>query len=266
MQIVGERINTSRRRMRIAVEQKDAAFIRKEAQNQVAAGATWVDVNCGTFVSDEPERLAWLVDVVQDAVEVPLCIDSPNPKALEMGLARHRNGQPMINSITDEADRFEQILPLVLEHRASIVALCMAGSGMPGSAEERFETAARLIERLTGAGVPIGDIYVDPVVCPVSTDAAHGRHVLEAIRRIMETFEGVHTICGLSNVSFGLPLRKLINQNFLTMCMAMGLDAVILDPSDARMMANLIASEALLGKDEFCMNYVMAHREERLVL
>jgi len=223
-------------------------------------------VNCGTFVSDEPERLAWLVDVVQDAVEVPLCIDSPNPKALEMGLARHRNGQPMINSITDEADRFEQILPLVLEHKASIVALCMAGGGMPGSTEKRFEIAARLIERLTGAGVPIGDIYVDPVACPISIDGAHGTYVLEGIRRIMESFEGVHTICGLSNVSFGLPLRKLINRNFLTMCMAMGLDAVILDPLDARMMSNLIASEALLGKDDFCMNYVTAHREERLVL
>jgi len=265
MQIVGERINTSRKRMRAAVEQGDAAFIRKDAETQVAAGATLVDVNCGTFVSDEPERMAWLVDVVQDAVGVPLCIDSPNPKALEMGLSRHRNGQPMINSITDEADRFEQVLPLVLEHKASIVALCM-GSGMPGSAEERFEIAARLIERLTGAGVPVGDIYVDPVACPISTGGAHGRHVLEAIRRIMETFEGVHTICGLSNVSFGLPLRKLINRNFLTMCMAMGLDAVILDPLDARMMSNLIASEALLGKDEFCMNYVTAHREERLVL
>jgi 5-methyltetrahydrofolate--homocysteine methyltransferase len=266
MQIVGERINTSRKRMRAAVEEQDAAFIRKDAKKQVAAGATLVDVNCGTFVRDEPERLAWLVDVVQDAVDAPLCIDSPNPKALEMGLAHNRNGQPMINSITDEADRFSQVLPLVLEHKASIVALCMGDAGMPGSAEERFEAAARLIERLTKAGVPIGDIYVDPVVCPISTDGAHGRHVLDAIRRIMETFEGVHTICGLSNVSFGLPLRKLINQNFLTMCMAEGLDAVILDPLDARMMSNLIASEALLGKDDFCMNYVTAHREERLAL
>ncbi|MFH1008209.1 MAG: methyltetrahydrofolate cobalamin methyltransferase [Candidatus Latescibacterota bacterium] len=266
MRIVGERINTSRKRMRTAVEERDAAFIQKDAKNQVAAGASLVDVNCGTFVNDEPEQLAWLVDTVQEAVDVPLCMDSPNPKALELALARHRNGQPMINSITDEAVRFDQVLPLVLEHKASIVALSMGDGGMPGSAEERFVTASRIIERLTAAGVPIGDIYVDPVVCPISTDGAHGRHVLDAIRRTMETFVGVHTICGLSNVSFGLPLRQLVNQNFLTMCMAEGLDAVILDPLDGRMMSNLLASEAILGKDDFCMNYMMAHREERLTL
>ena len=266
MVIVGERINTSRKRVRPAVERKDAVFIQREARLQVEAGVTMVDVNCGTFVSDEPEYMAWLVETVQEEVDVPLCIDSPNPKAVEIALKTHKNGKPMINSITDEEERFQEILPLVLEYKASVVALCMAGGGMPITAEDRLKIASNLIERLTSAGVPIGDIYVDPVVCPVATDVAYGRAVLDAIHRIMTQHEGVHTICGLSNVSYGLPLRKLINQNFLTMSMLMGLDGVILDPLDGRMMSNLMATETLLGRDDFCMNYVMAHREGKLVL
>ena len=266
MLIVGERINTSRKKIREAVQKKDALFIQREAKKQADAGATLIDVNCGTFVGQEPEYMTWLVHTIQEVVDLPLCIDSPDPATLRTGLEHHTNGRPMINSITVEPDRFDQVLSLVLEHQAMIVGLCMAEGKMPDTAEERFDIASRLIERLTSAGVPIGDIYMDPVVCPIGTDTRNGRTVLEAISRIKTSYDGTHLICGLSNVSFGLPLRKLLNQNFLTMCMAMGLDAVILDPLDRHMMSHLMASDALLGKDDFCMNYLTAHREGRLVV
>jgi 5-methyltetrahydrofolate--homocysteine methyltransferase len=266
MLIVGERINTSRKAIRPAVEKKDTVFIQEEARKQAQAGATMIDVNCGTFVNNESEYLEWLVETVQQAVDLPLCIDSPNPEGIKVALGHHRNGKPLLNSITAQSDRFDQILGLIIEHRSSVVALCLDDKGMPESTDDVLRIASTLVEKLTSAGVPEGDIYIDPVVRPVGTNPIYGKIVLESIGRIASEFESVHTICGLSNVSYGLPLRKLLNQNFLTMCLCAGLDAVILDPLDQRMMSNLMASQALLGEDEMCLKYITAFREGRLTL
>lgn len=263
MLIVGERINTSRKAIEPAVRERDAEFIRKVAREQVAAGATFVDVNAGTLVGEEPEALKWLVETIQSAIDVPLCIDSPNPVAIEAALKVHK-GKAMINSITAERERFEGIAPLVKEYGCSVVALCMDDRGMPESAEDRFRIASELVERLTQMGIPQGDIYIDPLVRPISTGSNNGLLVIDTIRKVMEGFDGVHTICGLSNISFGLPARRLLNQAFLIMCMTAGLDAVILDPLDDRLMALLAAGRALLDKDEFCMDYIAAHKAGRL--
>ncbi|MCD6169996.1 MAG: methyltetrahydrofolate cobalamin methyltransferase [Candidatus Latescibacteria bacterium] len=266
MLVVGERINTSRKAIKPAVEKKDAVFIQEEARKQAQAGATMIDVNCGTFVNEESEYLQWLVETVQEAVDLPLCIDSPNPEAIKVALEHHRNGKPLVNSITAQSDRFDQVLSLILENRSSVVALCLDDSGMPENIEDTLRIASTLVDKLTSAGVPEEDIYVDPVVRPVGTNPVYAKIVLESIRRITSEFGSVHTICGLSNVSYGLPLRRLLNQNFLTMCLYAGLDAVILDPLDQRMMSNLLASQALLGRDEMCLNYITAFREQRLTL
>lgn len=267
MLIIAERINTSRKAIAPAVASKDVAFVQNEAQSQAAAGAQYIDVNCGTLLEQEPEHMAWLVDVVQEVVRVPLSIDSPNPAAVRVGLERHRNGQPFLNSISNEKERLEGLLPLVLEYKAKVVAMSSGSKdAMPHTTEERVAEATLLVERLTQAGVSLDDIYVDPMVFPIGADSNSGKAVLDTIRTVMERFPGVHTICGLSNVSYGLPLRKLLNQNFLVLCMAAGLDAAILDPTDGRLMSNVLAAEALLGRDEYCVNYVQASREERLVL
>lgn len=263
MLIIGERINTSRKFIEPAVVARNAEFIQNEARQQFAAGATHIDVNAGTLVNDEPLALAWLVETVQAAVDAPLCIDSPNPAALEAGLKLHR-GKAIINSITGEKERYRNILPLVKEYGAGVVALAMDDSGMPRDAEGRIRVASALIEQLTADGVPLEDIYIDPLVQPVSTSPELGAAVLETIREIMRRYPGVHTICGLSNISYGLPQRKLLNRTFFVMCMEAGLDAVILDPLDREMMACLYASQALLNKDEFCMQYIQAHREGKL--
>jgi 5-methyltetrahydrofolate--homocysteine methyltransferase len=262
MLIVGERINASRKSIKPAIENGDADFIVKEAENQVKAGAHLVDVNAGVFVGKEVEYLPWLVETIQAKTDVTLCLDSPDPKAIEAALAVHK-GQAMINSISLEEKRFQEILPLIPKYKARVVALCMTDKGMPKTAEERFDVATELIEKLTKVGVPLDHIYVDPLVMAVSTDSSFGIEFLRAVGRIMEGHRGVHTICGLSNISFGLPLRRQLNQTFAVMAMTMGLDALIIDPLDRRMMANILTAETLLGTDAYCAGYLRAYREGR---
>ncbi len=257
MLIVGEKINTSRKAIHEAVENKDAQAIRSVARSQVDAGADYIDVNAGTFLEKELTLLPWLVETVQDEVDAPLCLDSPSPEALKAALAVHR-GKPLINSISLEKDRYDALLPVVTEHPCKVVALCMAQASMPVTAQERIDVATELIERLTAAGVALEDIFVDPLVQPVSVDVRMGPSVLAAISGVMERFPGVGTICGLSNISYGLPVRRLINRHFLGLAAANGLSAAILDPTDDRLMAALAAVEMLLGKDDYCTAYIEA--------
>lgn len=258
--IVGELINSSRKDIKPAVENKDAAYIQKIAKDQVEAGAHYVDVNCGTQVFNEPEVMEWLVKTVQEAVDVPLCIDSPNPKALEVGLSLVKAKKPLVNSITAEKERFETILPLVQKYNAKVVALCMDDSGMPETAEDRITIVDKLVKDLTANGIAEDDIYLDPLVKPVSTGDKAGLEVLETVKYIRENYPKVHAICGLSNVSYGLPNRKILNQAFMIQTMAMGMDSYILNPLDKKMMGFIYASAATLGKDPFCGNYLSAHR------
>lgn len=260
MLIVGESINSSRKEINSAVGERDAAFIKELAQKQVDAGAHYLDVNCGTKVFNEPETMVWLVETILEQVQIPLCIDSPNPKAIAAALPLLKNCQPMINSITAEKKRFQDILPLVLEYGTKIVALCMDDSGMPETSSDRLKVAEGLVKELTAAGVKHDDIYLDPLVKPVSTSDKAGIEVLETIRSIKQMFPEVHLICGLSNVSYGLPNRQILNQTFMIQTMTMGMDSYILDVLDRKMMGFIFASQALLGEDEFCMNYLMAHR------
>jgi 5-methyltetrahydrofolate--homocysteine methyltransferase len=260
--IVGERINASRKAIRAALERLDAEAIAREARSQADAGAHYIDVNGGTFPGREPELLAWLVDTVQHATDVPLCLDSSDPAALAAALPRAKARPPLINSIT--LDRFDAVLPLVREHGAKVVALCQSEGGPADTAQRKSEIAAMLVGRLADGGIAPGDIYVDPLVFPVATDSGAGAAAIAAIGRIMQAFPGVHTICGLTNVSHGLPARRLLNRSFLVAAMSAGLDAVILDPTDRELMASLLATEALLGRDEYCMALLKAHRAGRL--
>ncbi len=265
MLIIGELINTSRKAISKALEEKDAQYIKDIARKQVEAGADYVDVNAGTRVHDEPESLKWLVETVQEEIDTPLCIDSPSSEALKVGLEAHKNGQPMINSITDEKERYDVVLPLVLEYKAKVISLCMNDDGMPDTGEERLEIAKNLTDNMKAAGVEEKDIYLDPLVKPVSVNTDFGQEVLDAIEMIHNEYSEVHTTCGLSNVSFGLPNRHLLNRTFLVMCMTKGMDSVILDPLDEKIMSLLIASNTLLGKDQYCMGYLKAQRAGKLI-
>jgi cobalamin-dependent methionine synthase I len=263
MIIVGEKINSSRKGIARALEQRDADFIGNVAREQAQAGALYIDVNAGTYVDEEVDYLCWLVEVVQSAVDLPLCLDSPNPKALSEAMKRHK-GEPMINSISLEKGRFLPLLSVVTSQPCKVVALCMAQTSMPRTVEERVSVGSELIRKLTDEGIPIGNIYVDPLVQPVSVDIAMGTAALGAMHTIMKDFPGVNTICGLSNVSFGLPERHLINRTFLALAIAYGLSAAILDPTDKKLMATLLALEMLLGRDEYCQRFIQAYQDGRL--
>lgn len=265
MLIVGERINSSRKRIAQAIEERDSAFIQQEALMQVEAGANYIDVNAGTFLEQETEYLEWLVKTVQEVTDKPLCLDSPNPKALAAALKAHK-GKAMLNSITAQKERYDAILLLVKEYECSLVALCMDDSGIPATAGQRVSLAARIIEGLTDEGIAQQDIYIDPVVQPISIDISYGAIVLDTIEGISPRFSGVHTICGVSNVSFGLPCRQQLNQIFVVLAMQRGLDSAIIDPCDQRLMADIIAANALLGRDEFCLGYLDTYRKGRLTV
>jgi len=264
MVIVGEKINTSRKGIEEAVMKRDATFIAKVAQEQAEAGANYIDVNAGTFLEQEVDYLCWLVETVQSEVDLPLSLDSPNPQALAEAMRRHK-GEPMINSISLEEDRFKSLLPVITSQPCCVVALCIAKTSMPTTTEERVQVGSELIEKLTGEGFPLEKIYVDPLIQPVSVDTNMGIASLGAINKIMNDFPGVNTICGLSNISFGLPERRLINRNFLALCLAYGLSAVILDPTDQKIMATLLTIEMLLGRDEYCGNFIDAYQNSRIL-
>jgi 5-methyltetrahydrofolate--homocysteine methyltransferase len=241
------------------LEARNAEALVELARRQVEGGAHLVDVNCATLMEDEEDCMAWAVRTIQDALEVRLSIDSPNPHALRRGLEVHR-GRALLDSINLERDRWTRLLPVIREFRPEVVALCMDDTGIPTTAQGRLEMAARLIDGLTAAGVMPQDIYVDPLLFPIATDSQCVATFLEAVDLIRARFPTVHTICGLSNVSFGLPYRAQINQVFATLCLVHGVDAFILDPLDRRLMATLVTTQMLLGRDEFCREYLTAAR------
>lgn len=262
MLIVGELINASRKSIETAIEAKDEEAIQKVAKDQLEAGANYIDVNAGVFVDEEKGYLKWLVSTVQSTIDAPCCIDSPDPAAIETALSVHK-GTAMINSISLEKERYDQLLPILAGTDLKVVALCMSDEGMPQTADERLSIAEKLIQGLVKSNIPIENIYVDPLVQPISTSDTFGVEFLKAIDLITTTFEGVHTICGLSNISYGLPVRKFLNQVFMVMAVARGLDGVIINPLDRQMMANIIAAQTLMGKDEFCGEYIKAYRENK---
>jgi cobalamin-dependent methionine synthase I len=263
MLIVGELINSSRKEIGELIRNRNREAIQKIAISQVQNGADFIDVNAGIFLAEEPECLKWLVETVQAAVDAPCCIDSPDPLAIEAALSVHK-GPAMINSISLEKNRYESLLSLVAGTDHSVVALCMSDEGMPETLSERLARADSLINGLVQKNVALNHIYVDSLVQPVSTDPQSGNAFLNAVEYIMHTYNGVHTICGLSNISYGLPLRRLMNRTFMILAIAHGLDTAILDPLDRGMMSVVISAQTLTGQDDFCMNYLKAYREKRL--
>ncbi|MCK8817233.1 methyltetrahydrofolate cobalamin methyltransferase [Natroniella sulfidigena] len=263
MIIIGELINTSREGLEEAVKNRDVEFIQDLAKQQEEAGADYIDVNCGTLLKEEVEAMEWLVKTVQEVVDVPLCIDSPNPKALKRGLEVHE-GKALVNSISAEEDRFTETLEILKEHDARVVALTMDDEGMPKSAEDRIRVGKKLIEDLTAAGIAEADIFVDPIINPIGTDQQVGQYILDAIAEIANEYSDVHITCGLSNISHGLPQRHLLNRTFVTLAMGRGLDSAIIDPLDPKIMALVTAAETLLGHDQYCANYIQASKSGKL--
>jgi len=261
--IVGEKLNTSRKHVRKAVEERDAEFIKKETVAQAAAGAKFIDVNAGTNVASEASDLVWMTELVQSVTNLPCCIDSPNPEAIAKALAVHK-GKALINSITPEKARLDGIVPLVRQYNTDVVALLMGEGVCTTSAQERLQLADLIVKRIEKEGIALDRVYFDPAVYAIATDPRAGLATIETIRELKRTYPQAKTICGLSNVSFGLPNRRLLNRTYLAMLVEAGLDGAIMDPTDVGMVSALYAARALTGRDEYCMEYITGHRENKL--
>lgn len=260
MLIVGELINSSRKKIAKAVREKDTDHIATIARDQAEAGASYIDVNAGIFEDKEAEYLTWLVETVQGAVDLPCCIDSPNPGAIEAALKVHK-GIPLLNSISLEADRFDAMLPFIKGTDNKVIALAIGEAGMPTSADERIDNARKLLGRMKEHGIPQENTFVDPLAEPISSNPRVGTFFLKALKAISTEFPEVHRICGVSNSSYGLPKRKRINQVFVVMGIANGLDACIVNPLDKKLMGDIVTAETLAGRDEFCERYLNAYRD-----
>ncbi len=204
-QVIGERINTSRKKVQAAVADRDADYIREDVKKQQEAGADFIDVNAGARIGHEKEDMKWLLNTIQPVAIVPLCLDSPYPAILEMAYAMV-DRTPMINSISLEKDRFDTMMPFLKGKECKIVALCMDDDGMPLSSDDIVARAQKLVKELESIGLKQDDIYIDPLVQPISTDSTKGNMVLDAVRQIKNQYPKVHITGGLSNISY----RKII--------------------------------------------------------
>lgn len=260
MKIIGEKINGTRKSVGRAIRDRDEAFIASLARAQVDAGAAILDVNAGSTPDHESDDLVWIVHTVQEAVDVQLCLDSSNPEPLKAAIGEVKQ-KPMINSISGESKRLKEILPLAAEHDCELIALALDEGGIPKTADSRFDVVSKMMAMTRKHGLSDDNIYIDPLVMSIATDTEAANITLEVIRRIKAGFPETHITMGLSNVSFGLPSRQLINRTFLTLALAFGLDSAIIDPIETSMREALLATELLLGRDRFCRKYTGAHRD-----
>jgi cobalamin-dependent methionine synthase I len=259
LKIIGEKINGTRKRVAQAIQERDGAFIQNLAREQAAAGADWLDANAGTAPQREPDDLIWLVENIQAAVDTPVCLDSANPKALELAI-KSVNKTPMINSISLEPARLEGVLPIVAAHKCPAVALAMDEKGIPKTKEERISIIGRMLEKTRSLGIPDGNLYFDPLAMTIATGSENGLVFFDTIREIRKQFPEVHMTCGLSNISFGMPARSFINRVFLAYAMEAGLDCAICDPNNQDIKTTMLAAELLLGNDKHCLKFTRAFR------
>ena len=260
MIVIAERINATRKRIAAALEKRDADRIAREARIQAEAGADFIDVNAASNPAREVEDLLWAVGVVQQATDKPLCLDSASPQALRAALGVVEGGAVMLNSVTAETAKMETVLPLAAEFGTGLVALTMDDTGLPATADQRVDIAGRLVEAAGAAGVGPEQLYIDPCIQPISTSPQQAPECIAAVARIMAAYPGVHTTCGLSNISFGLPQRGLVNRTYLACLIMAGLDSAIIDPTAEGMMDTACAADALAGRDESCMDYIRRMR------
>jgi 5-methyltetrahydrofolate--homocysteine methyltransferase len=264
MIVIGEKINATRSAVRDIIEQRRADQLVDLAQMQAAAGAAYIDVNVGTgrgTRQDEVDAMQWAVGVLNTAVDKPLCIDSADPVVMASGLEAMAQRPAMINSTKADTKYLESVLPLAARFKAPVVALAMDGKGIPKTVEGRIEACRKIATACRDFEVPIESVFFDPLVLPVATDARQGKVTLDTLAVIKQTFPGARTTLGLSNISFGLPGRALVNAAFLQMAIYAGLDAAIMDPLNEGMMQAARTGDALMGKDRHFRKYSRAFRK-----
>jgi 5-methyltetrahydrofolate--homocysteine methyltransferase len=261
--LIGEKLNASDSSVREALERGDKAYIQVLAQRQAEAGADFIDINVGIGGEKETSIMEWVVEAVQEVVAKPLALDTVDHRVLAAGLAKCE-GMALVNSINGEEGRLSSFLPLLQEYSSPCIALTMDEGGIPKEPPKRVEVCLSILKKVEKYGIDMERIYFDPAVMPLAADGNSSWTVLQTLRLIKQEIPGAKTALGLSNISYGLPKRSLLNQAFLSMALAAGLDCVILDPLDERLVSTLKASFALIGRDKGCREYIRAYRKGAL--
>jgi 5-methyltetrahydrofolate--homocysteine methyltransferase len=258
--IIGERINpTRRKKLAESMAQGNFSVAQEDARKQVEAGAQILDVNAGIPGADEPALLRGAVQAVMEVVQVPLCIDTANPDALKAALEVYP-GKALINSTTAEEEMMARVLPLAKQFGAAVIGVITDENGVPATPEDRLAVARKLVNRAADFGVPPEDIIIDCLALTVGADSNAGKITLDSMALVRQEL-GVNLNLGASNVSFGLPDRKLLNVAYLALAIARGLTTAITDPTVPEIQTTLLACDLLMGRDEYAMRWIKAFRK-----
>lgn len=268
MLIIGEKINASVPAIKSIILDRDHNKLLGIAQAQADAGATHIDINVGTGLGsrqDEISSMIWAIETIQQKMETPLCIDSADPVVLEAGLKARDGRQSLINSTKADDESLREIVPLAVHYQTPLVALSMDEQGIPKTVEDRLTACKKITSVCLKSGLPLEDLYVDPLVIPISTDITQGLVTLNVLCEIKRSFPITRTVMGLSNISYGLPERTRLNAAFLHMAIFAGLDAVIMDPLIDEMIGAVKVAEVLVGKDRHCRRYTRTFRNRKRI-
>lgn len=262
MLVIGEKINGMYKAVGKAIQEKDKETIQKLARAQVEAGADYLDVNTGPSSANPKEAMEWLVDIIQEVTDTPLCLDTTKPEVMEAGL-RKCKGKAMINSTTGQQEKLDTFLPLAAKYNTSIIGLAMDEKGIPRDAAGRAEVALYIVAATMEKGIGLEDLYIDPLALPVNVAQATAGQVLESLRQFkLLSDPPPKTVLGLSNISQGTKDRELINRTYLIMAQSCALDAAILDPLDNDLMEAMITAELLLNQNIYCDAFLKAYRKK----
>lgn len=263
MIIIGEKINGAISSVSDAIERRDEAFIRKLARRQADAGADYLDICAGRAPELEKAEITWLIGIVQSETDTPLCIDSPNPLLLAE-LVPQVKGRGIINSISGEGNKCDVLLPIVRDSGWDVIALTCDNDGIPFATEKKVEIAFRLIEKAGEYGVLPDRLFIDPLVLALSAVNDSMLNFMHAIEQIKARYPTVKFTSGLSNISYSMPYRKIINQIFLALAMSVGMDSAIVDPTNRDIIATILGTDVLMNRDKFCRNYNKAYRTGKI--
>ncbi|MEA4807427.1 methyltetrahydrofolate cobalamin methyltransferase [Acetobacterium wieringae] len=259
MIIIGEKINGTIPVVKQAIESRDSAFIAQRAVQQAEAGAHFIDVCASTAPEYEIETLKWLIEVVQDATDIPLCIDSPNPRVIE-AVFKYTNKPGMINSISEEGDKCEVLLPLMEGNSWEVVGLTCDNEGIPTDLQKKLSITTSMVEKAAKFGIKPDRIHIDPCVMALSTENNSMLNFAAEIKAIRELYPTIHVTGAISNISFGLPVRSLLNKTAMAFAIEAGMDSAVMDPINRDLMGTIFATYALLGQDKHCRKYSKAFR------
>ncbi len=260
MIIVGEKINGSIPAVAEAIANRDAEFIKNRAKAQAEAGATFIDCCASVPEAEEVETLKWMIDCIQEVTDLPISVDSPSAEVIAQ-VYTYCKKPGLINSVSGEGNKVDRIFPLIADSKWEVICLLSDDSGIPKCAADRLKVFDYILAKADEYGIAHSRLHIDPLVEMLCTSEDGIAMNVEVISTIRNRCPDIHIIAAVSNISFNLPVRKMVNLGFTVLAMNAGLDSAILDPTNRDMMGVIYATEALLGKDDYCMEYISAYRE-----